>query len=84
MVYFVLTRSGFDDLVSSLGRIPSPMWVDAGVLSDVEILSIRADGVDLTTFSPRIGRVEKSEFEDALETVYQHPPGHSIWYEYRP
>ena len=83
MVYFALTRVGFDDLVASIGRIPTPLWVNIGVLSEAEVVEFRASGIELTTFTSDLGRAELSEFEDALDTIRQHHPGHSIWHEYR-
>ncbi len=83
MVYFALTRAGFEDMVSSLGRVPSPLWVNAGVLSGAEILEFRALGVDLTNFTSDVAHGEPGEFEDALDTIQQHHPTHTIWYEYR-
>lgn len=83
MVHLALTRAGFDDLVSSLGRVPSPLWVNSGVLSEAEVVEFRASGVDLSTFTSDIAHGEPSEFEDALDTIREHHPTHSIWYEYR-
>lgn len=83
MVCFALTRVGFDELVRSLGRVPSPLWASAAVLTEAEVIDFRASGIDLSTFTTDIANAEQSEFEDALHTIQEHHPTHSIWHECR-
>ncbi|CAI8850514.1 protein of unknown function [Methylocaldum szegediense] len=51
MVFFVLSRAGFDELVRDRGGIPSPLWVTAGVLSDTQLSDLRSQGIDVTKFT---------------------------------
>jgi len=37
MATLVLTRSGFDDIVKTLGRVPPQLWVNSDVLTEEEL-----------------------------------------------
>jgi len=81
MPFLVLTRKGFDDLVNDLGRIPSPIWVNDGVLSSAEIEEIRSSGVELTNFAHHISPMDANGVADAVATIEQHHVGKSVWRE---
>ena len=78
MVFFALTKSGFDELVALIGRAPSPVWVNFGVLSKSEIAKLRESGVDLTDFSSDIA-FNPTDLDSALDTIWQHHPGSTLW-----
>lgn len=82
MVFFVLTRSGYDDLYQRFGSAPSPLWVNAGVLSLAELEKIRADGSDITNFTHTINPLDTEAIRDAIHTIQEHHPGHQVWVEY--
>ena len=84
MIFFALTRSGYDALVEGLGDVPSQLWVNYGVLSPAELAALRSNGKDVTDFTSPISRTNKLEFEDALHTIREHHPGHSLWVEQGP
>lgn len=84
MTHFALTRKGFDQLVATLGRVPSPIWVNCGVLSAEELASIRSLGVEVTNFTSEIDRANTGEFEDAVDTILQHHPDQVLWVEHGP
>lgn len=81
MIFFALTRSGYDELARSLGHTPSPLWVNSGILSESEAADIRASGAELTEFTSQVAE-SSSSIEAALETIKQHHPGCSIWVEH--
>jgi hypothetical protein len=82
VVYFTLTRSGYEDLVSTLGHAPSPLWVNNGVLSPQEIKSLYERGVDITNFTIDVNPEDQSAVAQAIETVREHHPGQTVWVEY--
>jgi len=84
MVYFVLTRAGFDELSSQHNMLPSPLWVNDGVLSPSEISDLRDAGSDITNFVKSIDPHDMPAITDAISTVQEHCPGKRIWVEYAP
>lgn len=84
MVYFVLTRSGYDELIAQIGSAPSPLWVNKGVLSASELLVLREDGVEVTDFTRFIDPQKMNEVQEAIFTVQDHHVGERVWVEYAP
>ena len=84
MVFFVLTRAGYEELVAQFGKPPSPLWVNAGVLSTSELSQLREAGYDVTDFAKSIDIQNNSALETAIDTVQQHHFGHRVWVEYAP
>ncbi|KXK48023.1 hypothetical protein SAMN05216318_1413 [Nitrosomonas eutropha] len=82
MTHFILTRNGYESLISVFGKVPSPLWVNSGVLSESELAQLRSQGIDVTSFTNPIVRSNESEFEDALHTIHEHHPGLPIWVEH--
>lgn len=82
MTHFALTRNGYESLVNTFGKAPSPLWVNYGVLSESELAQLRSQGVDVTDFTSLIVRSNESEFEDALRTIQEHHPGLAVWVEH--
>jgi hypothetical protein len=81
MVFFVLTRSGHDELLLLLGKTPSPLWVNEGVLSKEETKLLHEVGVEISNFTHRITIDDFSQTSAAIDTIKQHHPNHSIWVE---
>ena len=84
MVFLVLTRSGYEELVAKLGQPPSPLWVNAGVLSTLELAQLRQTGYEVTNFTYVVDIYDNSELEIAINTVQEHHTGKRIWVEYVP
>jgi hypothetical protein len=82
MVFFILTRGGFDELRSSLGRVPSPMWVNKDVLSLDELEALRKDRIEVTNFVRYIDPFNDSAMPDAMSTVQDHHPGRRVRVEF--
>ncbi|HYD59501.1 MAG TPA: hypothetical protein VEC35_04065 [Noviherbaspirillum sp.] len=82
MVFFILTRDGFDELRNSLGRVPSPVWVNKDLLSLDEIEALRKDRVEVTNFVRHIDPFNESAVMDATSTVRNHHPGQHVWVEF--
>jgi hypothetical protein len=82
MTHFVLTRDDFDSLVLSFGKVPSPLWVNHGVLSPNELSGLRQQGIDVSSFTKFIARSNASEFSDALITIREHHSGQALWVEF--
>lgn len=84
MVYLILTRSGYDELIAQRGTTPSPLWVNEGVLSASELLELRAAGVEVTNFTRFIDPKSMNEIQEAIFTVQDHHAGQRVWVEYAP
>jgi hypothetical protein len=83
MVFLAVTRAGFDRLVAQLGKVPSPLWLGAGVLSEAEVERLREAGVDLSVFIYELGGPDSDRLDQAAETVEEHHPGQRLWVEGR-
>jgi len=84
MATLVLTRGGYEDVVKALGRVPPQLWINVGVLSDVELGELRAAGHDVTNFTEQIPPANKAAMADAILTVQEHHPLQRLWVEYAP
>lgn len=82
MVYLILTRRGYEEVLRELQRVPSPVWVNQGVLSAEELASVRAAGTAITDFTRFITPSSASAIEEAAATVREHHPNECIWVEY--
>lgn len=82
MVFFILTRDGFDELKNSLGRVPSPVWVNKDVLSLDEIEALRKDRIEVMNFLRYIDPFNESAIADATSTVQGHHLGQRVWVEF--
>ena len=84
MVFFALTRLGYNELLGHLGKAPSPLWVNEGVLSDSELEQLRLAGAEVTNFTSAIDPRSISAVEDAIHTVQEHHAGEIVWVEHVP
>ena len=82
MIYLAITREGYEELIRNYGHIPSPIWVNNGVLSESELSSLRQSGVDITNFVVTINPEDSRSVQMAVETIKDHHPGHRVWVEY--
>jgi len=56
--------------------MPTPIWVEKEVLTEIEIEELRKNGIDLTVFTM------DTRAEPAVETVQMHHPNDVIWVEH--
>lgn len=82
MVFFALTRHGYEELVSQTGRAPSPIWVNAGVLSEAELAQLRSAGVEVTNFTHTIDAADSEAILVAVQSIQEHHNGQRVWVEY--
>jgi len=82
MVYFVLTRTGYDDLAVRLAQITSPLWINGGVLSPNEFQLLRQSNFDVSHFTNRIDPLDPAAVSLAVETIQDHHPDKVIWIEH--
>ena len=81
LVFLALTRAGLDELRTQFGHLPSPLWVNDGLLSKTELAELRAKGADVTNFSYRIQPGDTAAIEAALAVISEHHAGQRIWVE---
>jgi hypothetical protein len=82
MPHCVLTRRGYDQLIEACGGSPpSPLWVNAGILSSSELATLRAQGLNITEFARSVP-LQGQGLCAAIDTIEEHHPGLSIWVEY--
>jgi len=84
MAMLVPTRSGYDDLIRTLGRVPPQLWLNAGILSEEEIAALHAAGHDVTHFADEIPVTDVAAIERALHIVRQHHAVQRVWVEFPP
>jgi phosphatidate phosphatase APP1 len=82
MIFVVFTRAGLDELKTNFGRIPSPLWANADVLSEAEMKQLRNSGTEVTRFAGYVDPDALSEIEDAVRTVKEHHATERIWVEH--
>jgi hypothetical protein len=82
MIFFVLTKSGYVELVAKLGRAFSTIWLNAGILSESEIADLRQTGVSVTVFKSAFTANNIADYLTALATIQEHHPGEQIWVEH--
>ena len=82
MVFLILTRAGYEELVAQFRQPPSPLWVNTGVLSPGELAQLRQAGSEVTDFSCPINIQDSSAIEVAISTVQEHHAGKRVWVEY--
>ena len=81
MVYFILSRHGYDQLAAS-GCLPTtPLWVSGGLLSAQELSDLRSRGYDITDFHDRIDPKDPDEIMESVDTIRLHHPGQTVWVE---
>ncbi len=78
LIFFAISRSGFESY-RELGTIDSPLWVCAGLLSGDELKALRAEGIDVSDFDYTLDAEDWEGIEDALGTIREHHPGHTVW-----
>jgi hypothetical protein len=82
MPHFVLTRTGYDQLIEACGGSPpSPLWVNGGILSSSELAALRAKGFNVTEFARSVP-LQGQGLHTAIGTIEEHHPGLSIWVEH--
>ncbi len=81
MPHLVLTRKGYDDLVPGLGKAPSPLWINLGVLSPEELATLRGIGVEVTDFTTDVA-LSNAGLAEAMATIHEHHSGISVWVEH--
>ena len=84
MVFYVLTTTGYHDLVAELGRNPSPVWLNEGVLTKDEVDQLRSTGHKVTVFSVRRNPEEFETITKDIWTIQEHHDGESVWVQYPP
>jgi hypothetical protein len=78
MVFFVLTRSGFDDVRPRIDLARDAVWINASVLSQSEVDELRVGGWNLTTFT---NLSDLNDLASDIETIREHHPNEVVWAE---
>ncbi len=81
MIYFVRSRQGYDQLAASSAWPPETLWVAPDILDAIELATLRAAGVAVTSF---VGLHSHSDLLGALETILEHHPGQAVWVDGQP
>lgn len=78
MVFFAISRGAFESYVS-LGLVGTSLWVSAGVISDEELATLRAEGINVSNFNYALELGDSAGIEGAVETIREHHPCHTVW-----
>lgn len=79
MVYLILEARALDEVIKLPGVA---IWAGSNVLTELNHKELLAKGFNVTRFNHPISGVNRSELEDALETIKEHHPTESIWVQY--
>jgi hypothetical protein len=79
VVFFVISRKGFEDYLAIKDKLTAPLWISAGVISQSELEFLRYSGTDVTDFNYAIGLNENEVIDDVIETIKEHHPDEVIW-----
>jgi hypothetical protein len=80
VVFLAFTLGGYESY-RSLGPGTGSLWLAAGVVSDEELLVLRAEGIDVSVFNYTIESHEAEVISGAVETIREHHPSEAIWVE---
>ena len=80
MVFFVLTRDGFEKIKAFLDKPSVALWVNKDVLTAAELVALHSSGVNVTNFTIPVA-LKRDDIDDALATIVEHHPDTSIWVE---
>jgi hypothetical protein len=82
LTFVVRSRRGYENLISTLGNLPSVLWVAAGVFAPEEIIELKGHGVDIRTLpSYESGGGEDGFLSLARGVVARHPSKCSVFCE---
>jgi hypothetical protein len=81
MIFLALTRAGVESYQALDCKADGTLWLAAGVLSDEELIALRASGVDISDFNYTIESHEVEVIAGAVETIREHHPGQAVWVE---
>jgi hypothetical protein len=84
MIFLILTRLGYHQLMALSKAAHSAIWVNSGVLGEGELLKLREADVEVTNFVRFIDVGNLSAVEGAVATVQEHHVGQTIWVERAP
>jgi hypothetical protein len=79
MVYLVLETRAFNEVIKLPGVI---IWAGSNILTELNHQDLVAKGFNVTRFDHSVSCLNKSELEDALETIKEHHPTENIWIQY--
>jgi hypothetical protein len=82
MVYLALTVAGARELADLAQREKMPVWLNSGTLNERQIQKLREAGLNVTTFTKRVDPADLEAIADAVSTIAEHHPGHTIWVEH--
>jgi hypothetical protein len=82
MVFFALTRSGYEDFERHFGTHAGvSLWVNKDVLSDAELVEVREADLLVTGFTRTIDILDNVAVDEAIDTIKQHHPNECVWLE---
>ena len=79
MVYLILEARALNEVIKLPGVA---IWAGSNVLTELNHKELVAEGINVTRFNHPISGVNRSELEEALETIEEHHPAESIWVQY--
>jgi hypothetical protein len=81
MIFLALTRKGVESYQALGSGATGALWLGAGILSEKELVSLRASGVDASDFNYTIELHDSEALACAIETIKEHHPGQPLWVE---
>jgi len=79
MIHFITSRQSYERLVASSAWPPGALWLTVDVLDSFELAALRRQGLTVTEFTSRFDVSDAVEMADALDTIREHHPGHTLY-----
>jgi hypothetical protein len=84
MVIFILTKEGFKEMEPFIKTGKYPIWLNDGVLGQVEIDLLISENIEVSYFNYVVDIEDEEALAEAIFTVAEHHPGERIWSEHKP
>ncbi|HTM80615.1 hypothetical protein [Asticcacaulis sp.] len=82
MAFLIMTRAGLDTITEQFDKFPPNLWVNQGVLTEVELQTYRGKGISITNFTYDIPLNDRAAISDAMETISEHHPDEVVYVEW--
>ena len=81
MIFLALTRKGYESYQSIEDKSYFPLWLSAGIFSNVELVTLRESGAAFSDFNYVIEPGDNEAISCAIATIKEHHPNETVWVE---
>ena len=78
MIFLALTRKGYESYQSIENKLDFSLWLSAGILSKVELATLRESGTVFSDFNYIIEPSNNEAISCAIATIKEHHPNETV------